>query len=247
MRAVASFLFLNATLTADGEYGIEGTLETVPYPGSWDGALWSLPYEVGCYIAVAILLTGLAKRHPRLVIATAFAGATLLHLVDVWIEPLPHENLGLAVALLMYFLAGSLLWAFADRVPTNRWLALAAVGWIAATGAVGQAYALGALPLAYLCMWLSVRLPLQRVGRTNDISYGVYIYAFPVQQLLVLYGGADHGIVLYIALAVALTFPLAALSWKLVEKPAMRWKRTAPLRPLVAPGPQAARGTVPGG
>jgi peptidoglycan/LPS O-acetylase OafA/YrhL len=263
LHAVGSFLFLNATLLADGQYGIDGTLETVPYPGSWDGSLWSLPFEVGCYIAVALLLTGLARRHPKTAIATAFAASSVIHLADVWIAPMPGENLGVAFTLLTYFLAGSLLWAFADRVPASWRLALLAVGAIAVTGVFGQAYALGALPLAYLCMWLAVRLPLQRVGRVNDISYGVYIYAFPVQQILVLYGGANHGIVVYIALTVALTFPLAALSWKLVEQPAMRRRRTvpahkpaAPARPaphetpslqLVASAPPPVRRTAPGG
>ena len=264
VRAVGSFLFLNATLLADGQYGIEGTLETVPHAGSWDGSLWSLPFEVGCYIAVALLLTGLARRHPKAAIAAAFAASSVIHLVDVWVAPLPVENLRLAFTLLTYFLAGSLLWAFADRIPASRGLALLAVGAIAVTGAFGQAYALGALPLAYLCMWLAVRLPLQRVGRVNDISYGVYIYAFPVQQVLVLYGGANHGILVYIALTVALTFPLAALSWKLVEQPAMRRKRTVPARPqivpsaspppqetapvqLIAPAPPPVQGASPGG
>lgn len=68
-------------------------------------------------------------------------------------------------------------------------------------------------------------MPLQKVGRRNDLSYGVYIYAWPVQQLVALSGGSRHGVALYIALSIALTYPLAALSWFLVEKPALRHKR----------------------
>lgn len=247
LDAVASFFLLNATLLADGQYGIEGTLETVPHPGSWDGSLWSLPFEVGCYVAVALLLTGLARRHVKAAVAAAFVAASIVHLADVWGTPLPVDNLRLGFTLLTYFLAGSLLWAFADRVPVSGWLALLAVATIGVTGAFGQAYALGALPLAYLCMWLAVRLPLQRVGRVNDISYGVYIYAFPVQQVLVLYGGASHGIVVYIALTVALTFPLAALSWRLVEQPAMRRKRIAPARAQIVSPASPAHEPAPGG
>ena len=179
------------------------------------------------------------KRHPRLAIGVAFVGATLLHLIDVWVAPLPNERLSLMAALLTYFLAGSLIWAFAHRVPANKWMGLGAVGLILLVGAFGQADALAALPLAYLCIWLAACLPLQRIGRVNDISYGVYIYAFPVQQLLVLYGGADHGLLVFIALAVPLTFGLAALSWKLVEHPAMRWRSRAPARerPVMSSAP----------
>ena len=83
-----------------------------------------------------------------------------------------------------------------------------------------------------MCFWLGVVLPLQRVGHVNDISYGVYIYAFPVQQLLVLFGAAGLGIVPFVLLAFAVTYPLAALSWFLVEKPAIALGKPK-LKPVV--------------
>ncbi len=56
------------------------------------------------------------------------------------------------------------------------------------------------------------------LGQTNDISYGVYIYALPVQQILVLLGSVSLGISVNIILDAIITFYLAWLSWTFVEK-----------------------------
>jgi peptidoglycan/LPS O-acetylase OafA/YrhL len=60
----------------------------------------------------------------------------------------------------------------------------------------------------------------------TDLSYGVYIYAFPAQQLLAVTGLATrlHPVLFFLA-AVAATLPLAAASWFLIEKPSMSLKR----------------------
>jgi peptidoglycan/LPS O-acetylase OafA/YrhL len=80
-----------------------------------------------------------------------------------------------------------------------------------------------------LLLWLSVSLPkwTRRVGARNDISYGVYIYAFPLQQLLVVYGVGDLGYIPFLLASLACTFPVAAGSWYLVERPALKLKSRA--------------------
>jgi peptidoglycan/LPS O-acetylase OafA/YrhL len=85
--------------------------------------------------------------------------------------------------------------------------------------------AFAALPLGYLTMYLGGRLPLHQVGRRNDISYGVYIYAFPVQQLLATYAWYRWGFAVYVALTVVAAGALAVASWLLVERPIMRRAR----------------------
>ena len=69
-------------------------------------------------------------------------------------------------------------------------------------------------------------------GYKNDLSYGVYIYAFPVQQLLVAAGSSELGIALNSVLTLLITMGLAYLSWNLVEKPAMRAKSLLPVKSL---------------
>ena len=88
---------------------------------------------------------------------------------------------------------------------------------------------LGVAPLllGYVLLVLGGRLPV-RLGARNDISYGVYIYAFPVQQMLALSGGHALGVLGFAAVSTALTVPLAWVSWKLVEEPAMKLRRLVP-------------------
>ena len=62
-------------------------------------------------------------------------------------------------------------------------------------------------------------------GAAHDISYGVYIYAFPIQQLLVYAGAHRLGLVAYDVLAALATAALAVVSWRVVERPALRWAR----------------------
>ena len=78
--------------------------------------------------------------------------------------------------------------------------------------------------IAYPLVWLAMHLPFQRVGAKNDYSYGIYIYGWPVLQLLALWGVVRWGYLPYSLLAVALTIPFAIASWWAVEKHALRLK-----------------------
>jgi peptidoglycan/LPS O-acetylase OafA/YrhL len=86
------------------------------------------------------------------------------------------------------------------------------------------------------------RLPVQRIGFYGDFSYGVYLYAFPIQQLLVDHLSiASHPLVLT-AIALPVTLVLAVGSWKFVEQPFLGLKIRSRLKALgqasviVAPG-----------
>lgn len=82
------------------------------------------------------------------------------------------------------------------------------------------------------------------LGDDNDISYGLYIWAWPVQQLLVLAGAQALGPWLSALLALACTLPLAWLSWKGVEEPAMRLRHLVPGRASSRVTPQSSSPTA---
>jgi peptidoglycan/LPS O-acetylase OafA/YrhL len=82
--------------------------------------------------------------------------------------------------------------------------------------------------IAYPLLWLGAHLPLQRVGAENDYSYGVYIYAFPVTVLLVVWHANSLPYLLFTLVAIALTIPFAVISWHVIEKRALALKRIEP-------------------
>jgi peptidoglycan/LPS O-acetylase OafA/YrhL len=228
----AKYVVANSTLSMR-RYGIHGTLASVPYPGAWDGSLWTLVYEMACYLAVLVLAAvGLLRRE---VTAGITAGLVLV-LIAVPTHDLARVSilhvlsLQFAIPFGLMFSAGALLYMYADHVPVRWWLALGAaiVTYAGLTYLSGQPVWLVAIPFAYLVMWLGVRLPFSGPSNNHDISYGTYIYAFPVQQLLADFGVARHGVVIFMAATIVPTLVLAGLSRWLIETPVDRFKRWTP-------------------
>ena len=103
---------------------------------------------------------------------------------------------------------------------------------LAAIIATGTFQAFAGLPVAYLLLVLGARLPLHRIGSRNDLSYGLYIFAFPVQQTLqLLFPHRELPVGLFVVIAVGATLPLAAASWFCVESQAMKLKGIFPIAP----------------
>lgn len=65
-------------------------------------------------------------------------------------------------------------------------------------------------------------------ARYGDYSYGLYIYAFPVQQIFALLGIYRSGLLLYFLSSTVVTLILATLSCYLVERPALRLRQAKP-------------------
>lgn len=77
--------------------------------------------------------------------------------------------------------------------------------------------------MAYAC--IGVGALAKRPALRNDISYGFYVYAFPVQQMLAVFGVWKLGILPFFLIATATTLPFAAASWFLVERPLLKLKK----------------------
>lgn len=230
----ANFVFSNSLLRIN-TYEIAGTPADVPYPGAWNGSLWSLYYEFLCYLIVGALGTLAVFRRSAWAMVAAWAVSVGLH--AGWAHGVGslmggNVDFQLLLKLLPLFLGGAVVQLFRDRLPLH-W-AGALLSAVLVTGAVwgldGGGAQLTAPFLAYLLIWVGSVLPSPRLVQRHDVSYGVYIYAFPVQQLLVLTGIHERGLAVYDVVALACTVPLAAASWLLVERPVMRRARRGTAR-----------------
>ena len=218
-----------------GQPGILHNLGGTPFPGIWNGSLWTLFWEACCYLAIGIAVSLLPKRGLPVLVIGLFVVLTLASLAGQFVVTYP-DLVGRVIPMLIAFAAGSLLFQFGTRVPGNLVTAAIAVVLLVVIGLFGLIPQLGTLPLAYLLLSLGNVLPLSRVGARFDISYGVYIYAWPVQQTLALAFHPQLPVPLFILLSVVITAVLAFLSCLLIERPALARKRS----PVPSPATAAA-------
>ncbi|WP_293882591.1 acyltransferase [Sphingomonas sp.] len=216
------------------ENGFVGT----PYPVV-NGAMWTIAYEFRCYLLVAFLgLTGLL-RHRWVVPMLAILLALILTMVPPSVlqagdHLLPRSdflfgNIEQNLALTSIFLSGASFALFRQEVTfNNRRTVIAAVALVLGlllAQTVTLAFALFGTFLILSVARLGAGGPLMQINNRNDISYGVYLYAFPITKVLLWWFPA-------IALAwLGLLTWLGAIllgwvSWHLVEKPAMTLMRS---------------------
>jgi peptidoglycan/LPS O-acetylase OafA/YrhL len=216
-----SYVWRNALLRVS-QFGIAGTPADVPEAGVWNGALWTLFWEFSCYLGVLVVgLTGLLRR--RLTVAVLFCGALLAVLLTSY-GPVSNGTLQIGSRLGLMFAAGALIHRYRHAIPVRGGLLVVAGALVLVAGALPEYSPLAALPLAYLVIALGALGTHPRLRVRQDISYGVYIYGFPVQQILATAGAGALGVPLFAIASIVATLPLAAASWFLVEKPALRFK-----------------------
>jgi len=217
------------------EFHVSGAFVHNPYPGVLNGSVWSIQYEFWCYLGVAMMAAvGLLRRRGWVLACfVASVAISVAFQAQGWIfgGKLAGRILGspqLWARLLPFYLAGVVFYLFRDRIKLHVWgasLALAAllvaswvhVGWTAVFPFAG----------AYLVFYVAFArwIPLQRVGRFGDFSYGTYLYAFPIEQLLVMAFGHAVAPWLLFALATPLTLLAAVVSWYAVERWFLRPER----------------------
>lgn len=215
------------------------------YPLHWNASLWTLYWEMLCYLGVAVLGVWSVLRGRRVVV---LALAIALYALTIAKATVPavgvHFQSFLGVVgprMALMFAVGAALWLYAEKVPMHPMVAAGAAVLVGAGLASGGDYrVLGGPAWAYLVLWLGCLLPL-RIGRRHDVSYGLYIYAFPMQQTLLIFGLAAWGWAAYVGLSLAVTLPLAAASWWAVERPSLAAKSWSPRRSWPLPRPGASR------
>ncbi|MCJ0875820.1 acyltransferase [Streptomyces sp. AP-93] len=225
----------------------EGKARGTNFDPGVNGALWSLKYEIFCYLMVGVLAASGALRRARRLVPLSAAVLGLLILRDWIAAPSPRGIPGdmkaavevpllgsmsvhFLIHLCFVFLIGATFQLYRDRVPVHDGLALVCAAVLLGTLVYGGVFVFGYPAFAYLLLWLAIRLPrpFQTIGRKRDYSYGIYIYGFTVEQALALLGYAAYGKPVFLLLAMAGTVLLAALSWHLIEAPAMKLKNWTP-------------------
>lgn len=199
-------------------------------PGVVNGSLWSLQTEVTMYLL--LVAAGLMRANRWVFLALALLWAAI---AQFRVHTMTEMIVFYGSDLRQVILCGTFFWVGAVFREFNvaRWFSLSAVtlAFIALLSLEAWTTTLrvGAwvlLPVVVLGFGLSHSPVLARLTRSGDYSYGVYIYAFPVQQVVAhFWPGLPIGT--YIAVVTPIVLLLAVASWHLVEAPALRFKPRA--------------------
>ena len=196
--------------------------------GIVNGPLWSLPSEALLYL----MLCGLGIC--RLLVLPVTLALVAIGIVCLWVDT-SGEIIGSTGWLLGFFAAGMCCYRLRDTaVFGRRWRWLALAGLVAS---VPAHVFVAAFPLfgSYLLISLArdPRLPMLRAARFGDLSYGLYIYGWPIEQCVIYARGGHATWWQVFAIAGIASAATALLSWHLVEK-RCRWRRR-PARSALAP------------
>jgi len=222
------YIFKNSTLITGVYYFLPGVFEHNPFKGSVNGSLWSMVHEVRCYVILAILWVGLklvtqnraALFKAAIVFCAVFCGAWYFTAHFFLSEGGSFRHMG------FMFFTGASYYALKERVRLSWILFWVFTGVVLLSSLNKTAFFLSYnLLLAYMLLFLAY-IPsglVRAYNRLGDYSYGVYIYAFPVQQSAeALFPGISWGRM--VLLSAPVTLGLAALSWHLLEKRALSLK-----------------------
>ena len=203
-----------------------------------DGPLWSLPCEVVMYLMVLILgslgLLRLAVLVPLLAL-----GLICIVLDTAQGQYFIGDFLGSVAWLLGFFVAGMILYKLRRTRLFDRRVALMALAGLVASVPLRQFILLFPLFGAYLVIYLALTpgLPAMRAARFGDLSYGLYIYGWPVEQALLWTNDGHLAWWQLFPMALTVTAVIAFLSWHLIEKPALALKPRRAEEPVAAGAP----------
>ncbi|MEM6900489.1 MAG: acyltransferase [Pseudomonadota bacterium] len=188
-----------------------------------NGSLWTLPAEIRCYVLVALFWMAGAFTHRNifnmLTIALAIGGY-------LFRDSLPFFIMRGHMEMAFFFLIGAVFYMNRDlvRLSPAAFVSVFLICLMLKGNALYHPFA--ALFLCMAIAFLGWSLPniFPKLNQFGDISYGVYIYAYPVQQIVIEISGGNIGPLQLLAVATPIVFVLAYLSWRLIEKPALSTK-----------------------
>ena len=237
-----TYVVKNALLS--NPFWTQHTIAGIPtdYLANWNASIWTLFFEFACYLVVLFFGIIGFLRHRVLTLASLLVMWVTMTMVTVTPALSRHFTFFTHLALeemirfIVLFLTGSVMFLYRDRIPDSGWLALcSALLYVIAV--VFPLWTLGKTPTAEFTpidigapfivspvLWLGIHLPFHRVGAKNDYSYGIYIYGWPIAQLLITWNLMRFGLVSFEFFAIAATIPFAIASWWIIERPSLKMK-----------------------
>lgn len=214
--------FIRTTTLVSISQRLPGVFEENPMSLTINGSLWTLFYEFTLYMLVCLAgLTGLLRRKKFLILSLVSLPLIFLATSKFNISDRVHTLSLLSVP----FGTGVLAWVYRDRIPfTFAWVVVTClIAWAALGTNLSEPilYFSTAILVLYLAHIKNARLKWP--SKWGDFSYGIYIYAFPIQQIMAHFWPASP--IANVLLSLPPTLIMAAISWHFIEKPSQSFTR----------------------
>ena len=206
---------------------LPGVFAHNPLPGSVNGSLWTLYFEVACYFGLFLAGTlGFLKQGRFVWLVVIWAPVYLVARYGPWTKPLYFAIFSLP------FMIGMAAYHYRTRRLLDGRVAVAlAVAAVALGIAHHGVEEVWTAATAYGVLWLGFAPApsLLAYNKVGDFSYGTYIYGFPVAQCCAALI-PNIGVFPLIVLSLPISIVCGAVSWNFVEKPALKLRKFALLR-----------------
>lgn len=221
------FLVRNATLVFGIQYDLPGVFKSNPWPKGVNGSLWTLPIEIWMYMWVTIVgALGIFK--DRTVFNGVFFVSVLVYMASP--ETFPITNIAGGFRNPLFFVIGVFIFVNRYYLPLNFPTLIGFSLLLLLMPTTGITMAVNSVFISYAIFFIAFLPSLNaiKIDQFGDLSYGIYIYAFPVQQLT-----AQFIVGITPTYMLATTLPvvtmLAFMSWRFIEKPALTLKGKMPM------------------
>ncbi len=230
-----TWLYLLNVNVFDLNQHLPGVFISNPEQSQVNGSLCTLPIECGFYVLLPVMAVTHALK-PRAALVVLLA-VIMTYVVSVFYFHLEWNNQGgqlfrgaqfySTIRNFLFFFIGSCFWLWRGKIVYSNGLAIAMLGLLYLFVAQQLRTAAFYIALPYLVMYTAGTRQsfVGRYQKLGDYSYGTYIFAYPVQQGIVATMGAAIGPMLLCVFAAPITFALAFLSWRFVERPALKLRK----------------------
>jgi flagellin-like protein len=236
--------FLN--LVGEIHFVLPGVFGHNPEPRLVNAQLWTIPYELICYISLTLLVVfGLRRSRSVAPVFTLAIMVAFVFVLGTYYHWQP-EYFGIkgtgsrsGMYLVFSFLCGITFYLYRDRVKINIITIIFAIALIIISNVVrGPSTILFPLASAYLTIAIGLTNPRRIwILQGADYSYGIYLYHYVIFQVVAQFVPYNWYAVAGLGLPLVVLF--AALSWHLIEKPAMQLRV-----PLMAGDKQPGHGSA---
>ena len=226
-KSVFNYFLKNLNLFGNTVYGIDGVFVNNIYPSAINGSLWTLKHEFMAYIVLIVLslCSVLKERKYTLGITLLTVALYVLGLnAKLTINCLGHfgvlNELDQFIKLLMYFLIGTTIYLYKDKIHVNfkGFIIMTLIFLFGIVINVTKYAAIISIP--YILMYIGtfkIHNEKDILRKIGDFSYALYIYAFPIQQLLAYYLKEKITIWQYMLLSIIITTIISIITTLLVD------------------------------